>query len=85
MEVLAPSLAHDLQGQCPECGAVVEVYFDPLQFSLCELRQEAAFLYEDVTLLARCYHWSEADILTLPRQRRLRYAELARIQTSAAD
>ena len=51
-------------------------------FSACthvqrELAHEAAFLYQDVHLLATRYHWSEDKILALPRARRLQYAELA--------
>jgi hypothetical protein len=77
MAVLAPPLARTLQGACPECGAAVELVFDPQQFCLKELRDQAAFLLEDVAVLAERFHWSEADILALPRQRRMRYVELA--------
>ena len=78
METMAPSLSGDLQGTCPECGAKVVVFFDPLQFCLRELRDRAAFIYQDIDLLARRYHWSETDILAMPHVRRANYAELAR-------
>jgi hypothetical protein len=78
MEALAPSLSADLEGLCPECGATVAVYFEARWFCLRELRQRAAFLYQEVDVLARRYHWSEADILALPPLRRAAYAELAR-------
>ncbi len=84
MERMAPSLAHNLSGQCPECGATVAVYFDPRHFVLRELRGQADFIYEDIHLLAEHYHWSEADILALPRDRRIRYAEIVRMSRSAA-
>jgi len=84
MEALAPSLAHNLNGHCPECGASFEVYFDPRQFTLRELRDQAVFIYEDTHLLAEHYHWPEAEILALPRDRRLRYAEMVRAARSAA-
>lgn len=77
MEALAPSLASELQGACPECGAEVTAWFDPLQYTLRELRDQAAFVYEDVCAIARLTHWSEAEILSLPAVRRARYAELA--------
>jgi hypothetical protein len=80
LEALAPSLSHDVQGVCPECGAEVAIYFDVQQFVLWELRDHAAFLYEDVHLLASRYHWSEEAILALPRLRRQRYIELARAE-----
>ena len=78
MEAIAPSLCNPLQGTCPECGAAVEVYFDPQQFSLQELRQQAVAIYEEVHLLATQYHWTEAAILKLPRDRRRQYAERIR-------
>jgi hypothetical protein len=78
MEALAPSLACDLEGRCPECGARVTVYFDGRGFCLHELRDRVAFIYQDVDVLARRYHWTEAEILQLPQRRRTAYAELAR-------
>ncbi|MEH2236638.1 T4 family baseplate hub assembly chaperone [Nostoc sp.] len=78
METLAPNLAQNLQGKCSECGAFVEIYFDPQQFTLRELRNQSAFIYEDIHLLAMYYQWSETSILALPRQRRMQYAEKLR-------
>jgi hypothetical protein len=78
MEMMAPSLSGDLQGTCPQCGAEVLVYFDAREFCLRELRDRAAFIYQDIDLLARRYHWSEREILTMPHVRRTNYAELAR-------
>ncbi len=83
MEAMAPSLSGDLQGVCPECGASVTVHFEARWFCLRELRDRAAFLYQDVDLLARRYHWSEAEILSMPQGRRAAYAELARHGTGA--
>ena len=80
MEAMAPSLASELRGTCPECGATVSAFFDPLQYALRELRDQASFLYEDICAIARLTHWSEADILALPAARRARYAELAHPQ-----
>lgn len=77
LEAIAPSLCGELEATCPECGAPVEVVFDPLQYTLRELRDRAAWLYEDVAWIAHHYHWSEAEILALPAARRARYAELA--------
>jgi hypothetical protein len=78
MAALAPTMATDLEGACPECGVTVPLYFDARWFALRELRDRAAFVYHDVDVLARRYHWSEADILALPHGRRSAYAELAR-------
>lgn len=78
METLAPNLAQNLQGKCSECGATVEIYFDPQQFTLQELRNQSAFIYEEIHLLAMYYQWSETAILALPRQRRMQYAKKLR-------
>ena len=40
--------------------------FDPLLYTLRELRDRAAFVYEDVCAIAHHFHWSEAEILALP-------------------
>jgi len=77
MESMAPSLYGELSGTCSECGADVVLEFDPLAHVLGELRGRAAYLYQDVALIAHHYHWSEAEILDLPAARRTRYAELA--------
>ena len=84
MDALAPSPATDLQGTCPECGHIFELRFDPQEFSLRELREQAAFIYEDVHLIAQHYRWSEAEIMLLPRNRRIRYAEMIRQERGAA-
>ena len=78
MEAMAPSLSCDLQGLCPECASTVTVQFDARWYCLRELRERAAFIYQDVDILARRYHWSEMEILSMPHVRRAAYAELAR-------
>jgi len=78
LESMAPPVARELAAQCPECSRAVTLYFDPVQFVLRELGEQAAFVYEDVHLLARHYGWSEQSILALPRARRAQYAEMVR-------
>jgi hypothetical protein len=75
IESMAPSLSGELRGRCAECGAEVGIYFDARGFTLRELHDQAAFLYEDTCILAHHYHWTEADILALPSSRRIRYVE----------
>jgi hypothetical protein len=76
MEALAPNLYGELEGSCPECGATVAIAFDPQRYVIEELRRRAAFVFEEVHLIAERYRWSEDAILTMPRARRARYAEL---------
>jgi hypothetical protein len=78
LETMAPHFANDMRAECPECGATVAVHFDAREFALRELRDQAAFVYEDTHLLARHYHWPESEILALPRGRRLQYVEMLR-------
>jgi hypothetical protein len=76
LEAIAPDLCSELQGSCPECGVTVTWTFDPLQYTLRELRNRASLVYEDVCMIARYTHWSEAEILSLPTMRRTRYADI---------
>lgn len=77
MEAMAPSLYSELAGVCPQCGATVTATFDPIQYTLREMRDRSALLYEEVSAIAHFLHWSEAEILALPAARRARYADLA--------
>jgi len=76
MEAMAPSLSGEVQAECPGCGAVMRIYFDVPQFVMRELRDQSAFIYRVIHLLASNYYWSEARILGLPRHRRMQYAEM---------
>lgn len=78
LEALAPPLSGALAGVCPECGATVELWFEPIDYTLAELREAAAPLFQHVHELASAYHWSEQAILALDRRRRHRYVELVR-------
>jgi hypothetical protein len=76
MDALAPSLTGAITACCPACGASQPLQFDPVTYSLAELRDAASGLYEEVYLLASTFRWAEHDILALPRSRRALYAEL---------
>ena len=78
MEALAPSLSRELDARCPECGHAFVVEFDVQRYCATELRRHALSVFDDVNAIATAYHWPESEILELPRERRIRYAELAR-------
>lgn len=61
---------------CPECGHEFRTWFDPADYLLRELAGRSGALFEEIHQLALHYHWSEADILDLPRSRRLLYLRL---------
>jgi hypothetical protein len=77
LQAIAPAMAGQLQGRCPDCGTMVAAHFDPRRFCLRELRDRARFIYEDIDVLARRYHWAEHCILTMPNARRTNYVEHA--------
>ena len=61
---------------CPACGATWEAGFDPVHFLWQELQHWALRTLRDIDLIARVYHWREADILALAPRRRRAYLEL---------
>lgn len=76
MEEQAPRLDLDLDLTCPECSHVFVAPFDTTAFFLEEIRINGRQLLREVHALAFYYHWSEADILSLTRERRRAYLTL---------
>jgi hypothetical protein len=76
LAALAPSLDDLLGGVCPECGHEVTMRFDPIGYTLAELRHAFAGIHAETHALASAYGWPEDVILALPRSRRRRYASL---------
>lgn len=73
LDELCPAIASRLETVCPDCGARRELELDPLE--LLSLEPDDA-LFEDVHALAMAYHWTEGQILALPRERRRLYLGL---------
>ncbi|MFY0568253.1 hypothetical protein ACN28E_31080 [Archangium lansingense] len=71
LEWVSPAVVTRLRASCPECGAAQEVAVNPY---LC--LGASPPLLEEVHTLASTYHWSEWEILALPRSRRRRYLDL---------
>jgi hypothetical protein len=84
LNALAPRLDGALSGTCPECGAVVELRFEPIGYILEELRDASSELFGQVHELAVAYHWSESAILGLSRRRRHAYVSLVREELALA-
>jgi hypothetical protein len=72
LEAQAPEITREVAACCPECGQVNSVGIDPYAV----LAHNPAGLLAEVHRLAWHYHWSEADILALPRGRRKNYLAL---------
>jgi len=71
LDALAPQLSTTLATACSECGAPQSLELDPYDVAVPQLHQ----LYGEVHALALRYHWSEAQILRLPQERRRLYLE----------
>lgn len=61
---------------CPFCGTDMTYPFDLQRFFFDEWRVALDQLYQEVHHLAFHYHWSEGEILGLPRVKRRRYLTL---------
>ncbi len=76
MERLAPRIECHIETACSECGRSFGVPFDVQRFFFGELRTDSELLYRQVHYLAYHYHWSEQEIMAMPRDKRQRYIEL---------
>jgi hypothetical protein len=76
MERWAPGVELTMEAKCPRCGRTFDVPFDVQDFLLGEARGSRDLLMREIHYLAYHYHWSERDILEMPRERRRRYIEI---------
>ena len=63
--------------RCPACRRPFSALFDAAGQLLAEIAAGAEQLIGEVATIARTFHWSERDILALPRPRRQAYAAWA--------
>lgn len=73
---LDPNAECALDLECPHCGAMTQALLDGLDLIRNALSESGGIMAQ-IDRLARAYGWSEAEILALPRARRLRYCALA--------
>jgi len=80
---------HDPQAEirlslrCPVCEHAFESIFDTASYLIAELSARGRTIFEEVHLIARRYHWSEEEILSLGVGRRRRYLALIHDEISA--
>jgi hypothetical protein len=72
LDEASPAVCSQLLVTCPECGQEQQAHLD--HYSLGHMNP--AFFYDEIHTLASHYHWSESDILDLPRNRRRLYLNL---------
>lgn len=76
MDAVAPKIDLTMGAICPECGREFGVPFDLHEFFFGELRTSRDLLYREVHYLAYHYHWSEQEIMEMPRVKRHKYIEV---------
>ena len=76
MEAVAPKVELTMGGNCPECGREFDQPFAFQTFFFNELRIRRNLLYREVHYLAYHYHWSEREIMEMPREKRRKYIEV---------
>jgi hypothetical protein len=76
MEEVGPGLDLTMESTCPECARAFSVPFDLHAFLFGELAVDVALLRRELHFLAYHYHWSEREIMALPRARRRMYTSL---------
>jgi hypothetical protein len=84
LSAIAPSLSDLVGGCCPACGHEVALRFDPVSYTLADLRNAFAGLHWQTHAIAAAYGWPEEAILALPRRRRARYASIIADERSVA-
>lgn len=68
-----PLTALKLHAECPHCGRPNDVACDLEAALLAGFARQQRGLMDEVVRLASAFHWSEADILSLPAWRRAHY------------
>lgn len=84
MEREAPQVTADMDFVCPVCGHASSRDFELVPFLLDELGAGAQRILHEVHTLAYNYHWTEAEILDMPRSRRHVYLGLLQAEATSA-
>jgi hypothetical protein len=76
MAALDPQAELNIQMTCPNCAAPFATLLDMSQYVAAEIANHSRQLNREIHLMALYYHWGEAEILSLPVQRRQTYLRL---------
>jgi hypothetical protein len=76
MEEIAPVVELTMAGECPECGVPFTVPFDLMGYFWSKLQISRDQLLREIHYLALHYHWSEREIMEMPRQLRHQYLKI---------
>jgi hypothetical protein len=72
LESIAPRVTTEVRVTCIECGKIGKIHIDPYWF----LNRNSEDIIDQIHRIALNYHWSETEILALPKKRRRRYLKL---------
>ena len=72
LESISPEYGLNLTTNCPECESEQIIYLNPYGIEKSTINN----IYDDVHTIASSYHWSEVEILSMPRSRRKHYLDL---------
>ncbi|SFA78371.1 hypothetical protein SAMN05421688_0854 [Poseidonocella pacifica] len=78
LEAADPLRTLEIKTECPDCGTGLSLPLDLEMACLALLATRRPELLDDIHLLAMTYHWSEAEIMAIPPDRRAAY--LSRIE-----
>ncbi|MHC4118867.1 MAG: T4 family baseplate hub assembly chaperone [Planctomycetota bacterium] len=81
MAKVAPRVELNLKADCPECERPFGMPFDLHRYFFGEIRTGLDLLYREVHYLAYHYHWSEQEIMEMPREKRRKYIEVLADET----
>jgi hypothetical protein len=73
---LDPAAESLIEVDCPSCAKPIDALLDGYAILQCGLGG-ANRIYDDVFRIARAFHWSEHEILSLPLRRRRHYVAIA--------
>ncbi len=73
---VAPKIELNMDVNCPECARLFTVPFDLQDFFFGEMRTSRDLLFREVHYLAYHYHWSEKEIMEMPKNQRRNYIEI---------
>jgi hypothetical protein len=72
----APMVEQEIETACATCHRAFATPVDLRRFFFGELRTDNELLYREVHYLAYHYHWSEAEIMAMPRTKRTLYLDV---------
>lgn len=77
LQAVAPQVATSVSSRCPDCGTANDTAFDTTALFAASVTNP----FPEVHAIAMAYHWSEAEILALSRDRRRTYLALIDAET----